>query len=566
MIICLMAASLLGCGGREGDNPRVDERRHYLISYQNFLAGDYTAAISTLNTFIADYSESPDLQEAHYYLGRSYYETGQWSLALEQFTLLLDQYAGGRFGDNARYWRGRAYHRQGLYVLARADYSVVLADFPLSNWADNALLQIGISYFEQKDYSRTREYLARVIIEYPGSGSIDDAHYYIGRSYHDQGLYAEALQEYQNLMEPGSLSTLADNAHYQIGKIYYAQGRYAQAIAQFDGLLTQAVSYIDYSAADEAYYYSIRSQHHLASMPGDYQAVRDAYDQFVITNPQHTLTDNAYYWRARSYFDELNYPAALGAMRSLLSMTLVDSSALDNAQYYIGRCLHEMARDPLNYPPAVYAEATYQQARDAYAVLLQSPYVAISDLADNAHFRIALSYYDEGNYSQSIQQLDALITPSSYPYVDNSALDEAWYYLGRNFHQQAGLTVLPADAGLLYQQARVAYQSLLDANATTSLYADNAHFQIAKTYYDQGDMGTTVQILSALVKPPSVLPYIDNNALDQSWYFLGRAYENLGMTNEAILAYQTLLTQFPLSFYAPSAQSHLDALLASVPP
>jgi len=573
VLLCLMLPGCGGTGNTDSANQRIEERRLYLAAYQPFLAADYQASIAALSDFIVTYPQAPEQAEAHYYLGRSYYGLEQWPQALEQFNLLLEQYGTGDFGDNARYWRGRVYHRQAQYDLARTEYAAVLGNYPQSNWRDNALLYTGLSYYDQARYTRAREFLTRVLTEYPGASSNDNARYYIGRSYQEEGQYAAALEAFKQLAIPASASSYADNAHYQIGKIYYVQGMYAEARAQFDSLVNQTVIYADYTATDEAQYYAVRSQHYLATSNTDFQDVRAAYDQFISAYPQHGLTDNAYYWQARTYYDAQDYSSALTRLRYLLSLTLSDSSAFDNALYYIGRCLQQMARardlDPQAYPLSLYPDATYQGARDAYAILMQVPHITSSTLADNAHFQVALSYYDEASYVQAEQQLLGLIETVAYPYIDNSALDEAWFYLGRSYHQQAGQALTAATADGFYQLARDAYQALLNTYAASSLYADNAHFQTAKTYYDQADMATTIQqlstLVSALVAVPPGLAYPDTNALDQSWYFLGRAYENQGLTNAAISAYEAVINQFPLSFYLASAQTHLASLNAALP-
>lgn len=577
-MLSLLMLAVTACGGSGAPGPGAGNSIQggggvsidyavYQSAHDLYLAGDSQGAVAALQAFLAGYPDSPLVVAAHYYLGRSCYDIDDLLCATGHFGTILSRYGQGKYADGARYWRGRSYHRSALYDLARQDYLALLADFPASSWVDNTLLQIGVSYLDQGDAVNARSWIMQVLNDYPASGSADDAQYQLGRSYELEQRYAEAIAAWQKLAIPNSASTLADNAHYRIGRAYYDQGRYPEALVWFAGLLgpTPTALYVDYSAADTAQYYTARSVHRMAADPLHYPpssypeatfaAARSAYATFLAAYPDHSLADNAAYRAARSWYDEGNYVEALARLRAVLAATFVDSSAFDNVQYYIGRSLQQMARDPLAYPPASYPEATFASARAAYA-LLDSSYPA-SLLRDNARFRIGLSYYDEAAYNQALAEFAVLITAQGTPlYPDYSALDEAWFYRGRSWHQLGDAVA-----------ARAAYDQVVAQYGGSSVYADNAHYQLGKLDYDQGNWAAARSAFESLVKPALALPYVDDSAHDQAWYFLGRTYEQLATAMPdpnfyplARDAYQSLIARYPASFYLPAAQTRLAAL------
>ncbi len=144
------------------------------------------------------------------------------------------------------------------------------------------------------------------------------------------------------------------------------------------------------------------------------------------------------------------------------------------------------------------------------------------------------------------------------PLPDYSALDEAWFYVGRSHHRLAE-----------YASAAEAYGHVMTLSADTSLYADNAHYQHARLEYDQGNWLLARAGFEALLMPVVPLPYPDDSAHDQAWYYLGLSCEQLALIDplqagtlnaSAMEAYATLLQGWPQSVYASPARVRYDML------
>lgn len=94
-----------------------------------------------------------------------------------------------------------------------------------------------------------------------------------------------------------------------------------------------------------------------------------SFEDFIQQNPNHELTDNAYYWLGESYYVTRNYPLALAAFQSL-EQNFPLSSKLADSLLKIGYTYHELE--------------DYQQAQQALNKVVDSfPSQSVSRLAQN---------------------------------------------------------------------------------------------------------------------------------------------------------------------------------------
>jgi len=108
-----------------------------------------------------------------------------------------------------------------------------------------------------------------------------------------------------------------------------------------------------------------------------------------------------------------------------------------------------------------------------------------------------------------------------------------------------------------HEEASAQYQQVIDS-ADVGVYTRMAVLGLAGTYIAQGAYEDAVVLLeqsTTTAGPISELP------IDGVLMRLGRAYEAAGRTPEARASYQRILDEFPLSLYAASAETDLEALL-----
>jgi len=115
-----------------------NEKQAYDAAYGQFTAGQYDAAISSLQQFVRRYPESA-------------------------------------YASNAQYWLGNAYYTQRDCKNAIAAQQVVVNTYPTSAKAPDAMLNIASCYVEQKDKANAKKTLQALIKKYPESASAGTA-------------------------------------------------------------------------------------------------------------------------------------------------------------------------------------------------------------------------------------------------------------------------------------------------------------------------------------------------------------------------------------------------------
>lgn len=111
-----------------------NEKQAYDAAYGQFTAGQYEAAVTSLQQFVRRYPESA-------------------------------------YASNAQYWLGNAYYTQRDCKNAIAAQQVVVNTYPTSAKAPDAMLNIASCYIEQKDKANAKKTLQTLIKKYPESTS-----------------------------------------------------------------------------------------------------------------------------------------------------------------------------------------------------------------------------------------------------------------------------------------------------------------------------------------------------------------------------------------------------------
>jgi len=111
-----------------------NEKQAYDAAYGQFTAGQYDAAVTSLQQFVRRYPESA-------------------------------------YASNAQYWLGNAYYTQRDCKNAIAAQQVVVNTYPTSAKAPDAMLNIASCYIDQKDRANAKKTLQALIKKYPESSS-----------------------------------------------------------------------------------------------------------------------------------------------------------------------------------------------------------------------------------------------------------------------------------------------------------------------------------------------------------------------------------------------------------
>ncbi|WP_018864847.1 MULTISPECIES: tol-pal system protein YbgF [Thioalkalivibrio] len=113
----------------EFDLPEADEQAAYQEAFDQLMAGDYSAAMSSLERFIEDYPDSDYSANAWYWLAEAKYASGDFEAALEDFERLREDYPDSDKSGDALLKIGYAHYELGNEDEAREALEAVRADY-----------------------------------------------------------------------------------------------------------------------------------------------------------------------------------------------------------------------------------------------------------------------------------------------------------------------------------------------------------------------------------------------------------------------------------------------------
>ncbi|WP_455210508.1 hypothetical protein, partial [Kaarinaea lacus] len=487
------------------------------------------------------------------------------SIAISEFTGLLNNalYATSSSADNTQYYLGRSYQMvltmpvierttaNGLdfstitYDTARSAFNALINNFPQSTWIDNAYYEIGNTYYSEAPeaadavtaYNNALSAYFQVISVYSGSIREDNAAYNMGMIYHDTGycLAEKAVFNYvRNLYNP-DLNNVNTFILDDINNNHWPE--LANAPTPTGTHLCDTTNYpnIDTSYSDSTLLIVSLEQRLFAGGVNLYQSAQYplAIDQFntqLSSFPDGDYADNAHlfvgrsnYWLARTAVapQDAEYYATAENEFTLILTDFSSGDVVDGAHHWLGKTYD--------------ATNQFTLARTQYELVPQG-----SGWYDSSLYAIGKTYYDESKTAadpaavlslllSAEQHLSTAVQSMS---AGSLSHDDAVYFLARTYHEIGNL--LGANPTLIaslssteyFNLARNSYQSVV----STSNYADNAAYQLAKTYYEEADFLLPTEAMTAydqaVIQFRNFLndtTFVNSSVRDNVYYFQGRS-------------------------------------------
>lgn len=98
-------------------------------------------------------------------------KSGKYADAINAFSQFMAQYPQSPLLDNAQYWMGEARYVSKDFAQALRNFQTVLDKYPTSAKAPDALLKLGYCQYELKNFKDARASLNRVVTQYADSNA-----------------------------------------------------------------------------------------------------------------------------------------------------------------------------------------------------------------------------------------------------------------------------------------------------------------------------------------------------------------------------------------------------------
>lgn len=114
------------------------ESRSYEAALTQFRAGDYKAAVSSFQSFLADYPSASLASNAYYWLGLAHASLGDYGSAVLAYQKLIDDFPASNKVSDAMLSLARARIQMGETAAAQSLLEQLVARYPQSRAAENA--------------------------------------------------------------------------------------------------------------------------------------------------------------------------------------------------------------------------------------------------------------------------------------------------------------------------------------------------------------------------------------------------------------------------------------------
>ena len=547
---------------------------NYALCLHESAYSGFGESVTAFERFLNDYPNSVYAAKASSYLVEVYFNTRNYEVALQSidrikqpdtqiltakqrilFQMGTQAFAGGEFGQaiqyfdqsialggynpqtraDALYWRGESYYRLNNLAQATSNLKMYLQQTNDKKTRMYALANYTLGYieFHQKNYTVARNYFLNYIqLAHQEDADVTaDTYNRLADCYLKERDFNEA-KHYYSLAEQGN-SNAGAYAFYQMAFLSGLQKDYSGKITLLNRMLGK---YPDSPYTAEALYEKGRAY---VQMGNNGQAIT-SYDELLQKYPESPLSRKAAAEVGLLYYQSGNYDKAIAAYQEVikkypgseearlamadLKSIYVDMNRVDEyaklAESMPGHIRIDVSeQDSLSYIAAekIYMRGRIEEAKSSFNRYLEGYPEGAFML--NAHYYLCLIGKEQKNPEQILIHSGKLLN-----YPDNPYSEEAlWMRAEVQYNNRD------------YAGALQSYTMLKDKSATAErrLLAKTGMLRSAHLLKSDNE---TIEAATLLLQEPKLTPELSNEA----YYYRSKAYQNKGMSKEAMGDWRTL--------------------------
>lgn len=546
---------------------------------------------STMFYEILDSTNNEYNAPATYYYAHIAYRQKKYQTSLDNFIKLQDDDV---FSPIAPYYITQIYFLQGKYDKI-IEYAPSLIDSVSEKRYPEIARIIGEAYYKTEKFEEAVPYL-EIYKEHAVDLTEKDI-YQLAFAYYKSGNYDKAISNFGTLAYNND--TLAQKSAIAMADCLLKKGQKAKAMTAF---YAASKINVDKETQEEAYFNYAKLSYELSASP--FNDAIQAFQDFVITYPNSKYTDEAYNYLGKAYLTTKNYKAAIQSYEQIQNITkdieiayqritffrgieLFKNAQYGNAIINFNKSVNNSQFDKTIKARALYwrAESYYRMSRyndaiKSYTDFSTTPGSYLLDEYLNLHYNLGYCYFKKKDYKKSenwFRKYTDMSTDKS-TFIINDAyirIGDCFFMLNKtsfavDYYQKAievnkrdidyALFQKGFSLGLLgkYDEEIIVLSKVLN-DFDSSPYADDAMFEIAKTYLSQqqNDMATTT--FTSLISDYPKSPYIPK-AYDK----LGLIYMNLKQYDEAIESYKYVVENYSETSEANNAKFGLETIYTKI--
>jgi TolA-binding protein len=487
----------------------------YLKGESYNLAGKYTQAYSTFQSFLGSYAKSKLTNYARLGAGWALMKMGDHEKSLPFFDDVIKDLSGeySQMKSLAQLYRANALRKMGDTKTAQNEL-LELSVQPAYPYLGVVLLELGQIYYENENYEMAQKTLERAERESSDANTTVRVNILLGATYLEQRKWANAINEYKNAEH---LALKSSDIFMPNKQNYLAEARLKQGIAM------------------------VKSQRHAEAIP--------PLLTFIGEHKNDARTDRALFWLAEAYYRSDLLNNAVDTYTKIIEK-YPKSEKREESLYGLGWSYFRLknftkSSSTFNKLVADYPESNYNVevlARQADGYYITKNYNEASkyyrraaDLAPNTEegqycsYQLCHALYRANRYEEAITSLLSFVRS----YNMSSYAPNALYLIGWIRFQQGK-----------YNEAISDFRFLIQAYPQSGL-VPIAHYAIGDAYYNNGDFESALKAYSTVVES-----YPNNALAPEAIKSMQYCYSALGMDDEAMQVAEKYVQTNPDSPYA----------------
>lgn len=557
----------------------------FAMAYAYFELKQYDDAIRLFSKLRTE--PSPFQEACLYYYSYICYTRRDFDSAIESFEKLQ---SSKNYADIYSYFKAALYYLNEDFD-AVIGYIKPILDEDKTQYTSALIKLLASSYFSKNKFKLATVYFQKYIKDYGRDNFTMQNTYQLGYSLHQEQEYQKSITELKNLSDD--------------------QGEYGQW-----GLLTLADSYIktnNKASANEMFLKAITHPlnnfklRELASLSyiktacelGNFTTAIEFSKNFLTDYSFSIKTNEVKYLLSLSYLCTQNYQNAIDVLESMEERDDEANLAYQKATYYRGLEFYKerafenaisafmrSARYPIDdklYALSLYwkSEAMYEVNKFGESVEAIEQFIGVSSAKStsvyiNAYYALGYAAFKNKEFTKSIRYFDKYINGKNKGQIDLNRLYDAQLrladaYFSNKDYTRALLTYTKIEQkniessdyalfqkGIIYGlqnriSEKIASHKLLIQRFPNSLYADDANFEIAYSYFLKGDNKTARIELETMATRYPESPYVPKALIT-----VGMSYYNDNQDTDALMVLKRLIKYHPSTDEAPQALKTIE--------
>lgn len=566
------------------ENSNINQAWLQLARY-NYKKRSYKRALKAFDNIDVYYLNAEEVAEFHFKTGYSYFASKNYEPAKRAFYEIIDKES--KYNSPANYFYAHIAYTEKNYETALNRFLKLTSSPDFSPIVPYYITQI---YYLQGKYEELLK-VAPGLLDSANTKRAPEIARLIGESYYKTGQFGKSIPYLEMYKTKTTLQITRDD-YYQLAYAYYRTQQYGEALDYFrkvtgpedflsqnawqlladcylktgektfarNAFLSAYKLKIDADITEDALFNYAKLSYDLSINP--YNEAINAFQLFINDYPNSVNIDDANTYLAELFMSTRNYKDALKSIETIKIKSEKINIAWQKVAYF--RAVELFNDKKFNYALPLFTKAASMRYNNTYATL--------------SHFWSGEIYFKQNKIDSALSKYNAfLLSPGAYnmPEFNIAQYNIAYCYFNEKKYSQA---IIPFQKFLLgkpdekqeitndtYKRIADCYYMNKDLDNAIMYYDKAISTNLSGTDYSMFQKAMALGVLKRFNEKADILnklitSYSKSNYVDDAYFELADTYALLGENEKAVDNYSKVIDKYPQSSYVSKAKAQRGLL------